>query len=287
MHLSSLLLTVGASSLALAASPYPNATTTEKPNTITQTITSTHIGTITTCPPDVHDCPIGKKWTKVVTHTKEYCPEKEKEKEEKHKHKKIVCHGDWCAPEEHCDKCEHHRVVCEDDHCRAEPCKKEDDPHKLVVCNGKECHFRKCHGEECKRKIVCHDGKCVFPKCHGHECEKKWACDGDDKCKFEKCDGEDCGKKVICKDGKCKPEEPCDHECPVPHHNKPEPQPNPQPHPEPTHRPHHRPTGFTESPKHPYHTRPANTTVPVQAGSDKKTVALNLLGAAAGLAFML
>ncbi|GAB0141621.1 hypothetical protein EsHS_00002208 [Epichloe bromicola] len=164
--------------------------------TVTKTATSTQIQTITSCAPSVTNCPVGSKTTKISTHPTTVC-EQPQAWVEWHK-KKIVCYGDHCGPEIPCKAGEQkYRVICEGDHCRTEA-SNTDEYNKLVICKGTDCKYAECKGDECKqKKIVCFNGKCTYEKCIGSECEKKYVCQGDE-CKHEKCAGEDCYKKIIC-----------------------------------------------------------------------------------------
>ncbi|KAG6009724.1 hypothetical protein E4U21_001472 [Claviceps maximensis] len=165
---------------------------------VTSTVTSTVVETITACPPSETSCPVGSVTTKVLVKPTPVC-ETTEEWVEWHK-KKIVCYGSHCGPEvPHDDHTPKHRVVCQEDHCKTEVFDKEE-WNKLVVCKGADCKYAECEGsgDECKqKKIVCWDGKCTVEKCFGLECEKKFVCKGD-KCKHEVCEGEDCDKKIIC-----------------------------------------------------------------------------------------
>ncbi|PNY26389.1 Uncharacterized protein TCAP_03669, partial [Tolypocladium capitatum] len=162
--------------------------TTAPPATITETVTSTTTGTVTSCPPHIPHCHVGSRTTDVVTVTKEVCPISDFHK------KKIVCYGNHCAPEHPCEKCEHHRIICNGQRCRPEVCDNREEWNKLVFCKGGECYFPHCQGDECNRKIVCFDGKCAHEKCFGDECHKKFVCHGDE-CRHEKCSGDECHQK--------------------------------------------------------------------------------------------
>jgi len=143
----------------------------------------------------------------------------EKKKIDEWKKKKIVCYGDYCAPEFPVEDGKHERIVCEDDWCRPEPCETED-WSKLVVCKSGKCKYQECKDDECHaKKIVCYDGKCESEKCFGDECKKKLTCK-DKKCEHKTCD-KDCFKHEVCEEDKCKPVPKCNGECPVPPAPKP------------------------------------------------------------------
>ncbi|KAL2208020.1 hypothetical protein CC79DRAFT_1368876 [Sarocladium strictum] len=142
--------------------------------TTTVTETSTSTGTITSCPPEVTNCPIGSKTVEVATITSTFCPEATPD------YKKIVCYGDECHAAATCDVCANHRVICKDGHCFIEECDTDDydrlvicegdkceyatGQHGKVVCYGETCDIQECYGEECKEKIINHEA-CVGPKC--------------------------------------------------------------------------------------------------------------------------
>ncbi|KAK0383835.1 hypothetical protein NLU13_9746 [Sarocladium strictum] len=145
----------------------------EPDTTTTVTETSTSTGTITSCPPEVTDCPIGSKTIAIQTITSTFCPEPTPD------YKKIVCYGDECFAEHTCDSCSSHRVVCRDGHCWVENCD-TDDHNRLVICEGDKCEYATgqhgkvvCYGEtcdiqecydDCKEKVINHE-VCVGPKC--------------------------------------------------------------------------------------------------------------------------
>lgn len=146
----------------------------EPDTTTTVTETSTSTGTITSCPPEVTDCPIGSKTIAVSTITSTFCPEPTPD------YKKIVCYGDECFADNSCDVCAKHRIVCRDGHCWVENCETEDHnrlvicvgdhceyatgQHGKVVCYGETCDIQECYDEYCKEKMVNHEA-CVGPKC--------------------------------------------------------------------------------------------------------------------------
>ncbi|KAK3191257.1 hypothetical protein K4F52_002847 [Lecanicillium sp. MT-2017a] len=188
--------------------------------TRTTTITSTHVGTITSCAPTVTNCPIGRKTHGVVTKTVAICPAPKWHAE------KIICCGNFCAPEYPCQgpHCVNHRVICEGEHCRTEVCDTED-WHKLVICKGGKCHYSQCQGDECGRKIVCYNGVCVREECYANECDNNMMCKGKD-CGWEVSPkGEDSKKLIICDVNG----QNCKHVQPAP---KPEPAPGPKPRPD-------------------------------------------------------
>ncbi|KAJ3479749.1 hypothetical protein NLG97_g8240 [Lecanicillium saksenae] len=161
-------------------------------------VTSTRVHTITSCAPTVTDCPVGSVTTQVVVQTVEVCPTPQWHK------KKIVCYGDYCAPEYQCkgSDCKTQRVVCEGDKCTVEDHSGKD-WHKLVICKDQQCRFSQCQGAECDKKIVCYGGNCVVEKCYGNECEKNMVCTGD-QCGWEKCTGDQCKTVIVCdNNGNC------------------------------------------------------------------------------------
>ncbi|KAK2602006.1 hypothetical protein QQS21_004432 [Conoideocrella luteorostrata] len=164
--------------------------------TVTSTVTSTEVATVTSCAPSVTDCPVGSQTTKVWTQPTTVC-KKPEGWNEWHK-KKIVCYGDHCAHEVPCETGDQkHRVICEGKKCRTEVTTTEE-WNKLIICEGNNCKYAECKGVECnQKKIVCFNGKCTYSKCIGDECRKNVVCKGD-KCQYEKCNGADCNKKVIC-----------------------------------------------------------------------------------------
>ncbi|KAJ6783006.1 hypothetical protein PWT90_08341 [Aphanocladium album] len=158
----------------------------------TSVVTSTHVHTITSCGATVTDCPAGSVTTQVVVQTIDVCHTPQWHR------KKVVCYGDYCAPEYPCkgSDCKTKRVVCDGDKCSVED-NSSKDWHKLVVCEGQDCRFAKCQGADCDNKVVCYSGTCAVEKCYGNECEKNMVCTGD-KCGWEKCKGDQCKTEVVC-----------------------------------------------------------------------------------------
>ncbi|PHH77733.1 hypothetical protein CDD80_247 [Ophiocordyceps camponoti-rufipedis] len=192
-------------------------------------------------------------------------------------YEKIVCSGEECF-----------KVICEGEQC-----------HK-IVCQGEECTrqpYDKCSGNECKEKYICNGGECKpQPKemCEGEgdECHEKAVCRGD-QCYKAICQGDKCFK-VVCygEDCQMRSHDKCagDNECTEKVICKGQ------------HCGYGRKTTTTTTPKDEYATgvTPANSyatgVLPYNAadgstvqvgGTDRMAVALNVLGAAAGLAFML
>ncbi|KYK60833.1 hypothetical protein DCS_01971 [Drechmeria coniospora] len=164
-------------------------TTTEPPSGTTMTRTLTSTGIITTCPPEVTDCPLRRKKPS----------------------RKMICYGDYCAQDEYCDECERQRVVCDDDDCHTEACPSGYEKYwtELVVCTGgQDYKYSQCSGDACKRKITCDDGKCTVEKCTDDEFDRKFVCRGDD-CEHESCTGDECWKKYQCSADSCKVQPVC------------------------------------------------------------------------------
>ncbi|KAG9254732.1 uncharacterized protein F5Z01DRAFT_654707 [Emericellopsis atlantica] len=198
---------------AVTSGAVPTGTMTAAPtgtNIVTETITDTL--TITSCPPEVTNCPVGQVTT--TTYTTEYCPEVTSAANAWHE-KVLICYGDYCAPQFPCSECAKHRVVCEGDVCHPEVCTNEE-YYKKVVCNGDHCVYPTCEGADCLKKVVCYGDNCVAAKCYGDECEKNLVCHGD-ACGYETCQGEDCYKQYNCEGDNCQVVPACqgDH-CPTP-----------------------------------------------------------------------
>ncbi|KAI6784557.1 uncharacterized protein J7T54_006602 [Emericellopsis cladophorae] len=198
---------------AVTSGAVPTGTMTAAPtgtSTITETITDTL--TITSCAPEVTDCPIGQVTT--TTYTTEYCPEPTSKAKVWHE-KVLICYGDYCAPQLACTDCAKHRVVCEGDVCHPEVCT-DDEYYKKVVCHGDDCVYPTCEGDDCLKKVVCYGDHCIPAKCYGDECEKNLVCHGDE-CLHETCQGEHCYEKYECKGDDCKVVPACVGEhCPTP-----------------------------------------------------------------------
>ncbi|TWU71485.1 hypothetical protein ED733_000918 [Metarhizium rileyi] len=183
----------------------------DRPTTAHKVVTNTRVITITSCPPVVTNCPIGKKSTKTMTATVPY-----DRGLEEWQSKKVTCYGDYCVSESHCDKCEQTRVVFNGIKyvCEASP-DSNSNWHRLVQCKDNKCRFSKCQGNACNQKIVCFDGQCTPEACYGDECRKKLVCNNGE-CSHKTCSGDDCHKMWVCNDGKCIAQPACTGDCAAP-----------------------------------------------------------------------
>ncbi|RCI16255.1 hypothetical protein L249_2589 [Ophiocordyceps polyrhachis-furcata BCC 54312] len=187
---------------------------------------------------------------------------------------KIVCQGAECKHEAH-EKCNGQGAECNEKYlCSGGECK----PQPVEMCDregGEECHEKAvCRGEECY-KAICQGEKCFKVVCYGETCLLR----SHDKC----AGGNECTEKVICKGYGCgygQGGNKNDNKKPGGNGEAPYPAKDKDQYATPV-----APANSYATGSLPYNSGDGAT---VQVGgTDKMAVALNLLGAAAGLAFML
>lgn len=188
-------------------------TTTTGVTTYTSTYTSTTTGTITSCPPYVTNCPVGKATTVVKTMTATWCPEMD----EDWSSSSVVCYGNWCVSKCSSPGCVHNRVICQSGSCHTEPCMNGETWNQLIICDDSTCNFANYTPEQCaQEKVVCYGGNCAKETCVANECQKKMVCTGD-SCNYQSCSGSDCYMKEVWSGSTCTTEAPCSGaSCPTP-----------------------------------------------------------------------
>ncbi|KJZ78576.1 hypothetical protein HIM_01967 [Hirsutella minnesotensis 3608] len=166
--------------------------------TITVTLTRTKVGIVTACPPHIIHCPVGSKTTSIWTEPTPYCPIPAWYKykitcygdycaPEHHchdcQHQRVVCEGDYCHLEHDNSENSHKLVICKGGHCRYPKCEGAECARKITCFNG-HCAHEICYGEECKTNLVCRNGICKHERCYGPNCHQKIICHGKE-CKVQ------------------------------------------------------------------------------------------------------
>ncbi|EFQ34371.1 WSC domain-containing protein [Colletotrichum graminicola] len=195
---------------------------------VTSTFITTVIGTITKCPPDVLNCPIGSLTTAVSTVTTTCaalptslpCPNGECYRLPcfgQDCNQKVTCYGDYVSYSSQCScAADRRRLVCEDGVCHPETCSGDDCGRKIICENG-HCRYSQCQGDECtKEKITCYGNVCKIEECEGDECDKKYVC-ADGTCSHQSCPLKEVNIKYECSGEQCNVVEPCKGDgCPMP-----------------------------------------------------------------------